>query len=208
MHQALRFRLAAPFAAMLLLPALAVAQAGNQSDIGFPNTTGSGASGGSFAGPGLRTVSDLFSREGQGTRFRSSGIGCAVRTRARAYADSVAAVPRPVRIAAVDALLAGSPSADPAAVAAALAGRAPRAREEARRLADALRGLYAPPSGCPDRTRDYPEAGRWEEAFRAYRAFMRVLPDEALAPPAPELLAVHDALREVLPRSTRRREGR
>ena len=205
MHQSLRFCLAAPFAAVLLLvPARAAAQIGNQSDIGFPNTTGSGATGGSFAGPGLRVMNELFARDRSGTRFRSPGVGCAVRTAARAYADSVAAAPRASRSPAVDALLAGSPSADPAAVAAALSRGAPRAQEEARRLADALRGLYDPPTGCPDHAREFPEAGRWEEAIRAYRALLRALPDEALAPPAAELVAVHEALDGVLRKSTRR----
>ncbi|HYW09491.1 MAG TPA: hypothetical protein VE913_21195, partial [Longimicrobium sp.] len=106
------------------------------------------------------------------------------------------------------ALLAGSPSADAAAVAAALSRGAPAAAGPARALADALHGLYDPRTGCPDDPREFAEAPRWEEAIRSYRELLAALPDEALAPPAPELLAVHGALRSVLVKFTRRREGR
>ena len=208
MHRSLRFRLAAPLAATLLLAVGAAAQTGNQSDIGFPNVTGSGAVGGHLNGPGLRGANELFVHDALATRFRNAAVGCGVRSAARAYADSAAAAPRDPRSAAVYALLAGSPSADAGALAAALSRGAPAAAGEARALANALRGLYAPPTGCPDDAEEFAEAPRWEEAFQAYRAFLRALPDEALAPPAPELLAVHDALENVLVKSTRRRERR
>ncbi len=204
MHPILRFCLAAPAAAVFLLPVRAAAQSGNQSDIAFPNTTGSGAAGGSFAGPGLRSVNALFASDALGTRFRSAGVGCTVRTAARMYADSVAAAPRGAGSPAVLALLLGTPSADAAAVASALSRGAPRAQEEARRLSDALHGLYAPPAGCPDDAGEFPEAGRWREAIRAYHALLRALPDAVLAPPPAELLTVHDALQGVLLKSTRR----
>lgn len=208
MHQSYRFRLAAPLVAALLLSTGAAAQGGNQSDIGFPSVTGSGALGANMSGPGLRGVNELFARDSRATRFRNATVGCSVRTAARAYRDSVAGVPRDPRSAAVDALLAGSPSADAAAVAAALSRGAPAAAGETRALADALHGLYDPRTGCPDDAREFAEAPRWEEAIRMYRELLAALPDEALAPPAPELLAVHGALQSVLVRSTRRREGR
>jgi hypothetical protein len=148
-------------------------------------------------------VNGLFTSDASGTRFRSAGVGCAVRTVARTYADSVAAAPRGTGSPAVFALLMGTPSADAAAVASALSRGAPRAREEARRLSDALHGLFAPPAGCPDDADEFPEAGRWREAFRAYHALLRALPDEVLAPPSSELLTVHDALQGVLLKSTR-----
>ncbi|HYW09716.1 MAG TPA: hypothetical protein VE913_22320, partial [Longimicrobium sp.] len=118
MHRSHRFRLVAPLVGALLLATGAAAQGGNQSDIGFPIITGSGAVGGNMSGPGLRAGNALFARDSRSTRFRNATVGCSVRTAARAYRDSVAGVPRDPRSAAVDALLAGSPSADPAAVAA------------------------------------------------------------------------------------------
>jgi len=188
-------------AALLLAAAPIRAQTGNQTDI--PIGPIGAAAGGSYLGPGLRTVNELFARNGaDDTVFRNAGLGCAVRTAERVYRDSVAPLPHTPAEAAVLTLLGILPGTpDPAAVAAALSHGADPASPfglSARALADALNGLMRVPEGCPDERGAYAEAPRWQEAIRAFNDFIRHAPDAAFSPPAPELVAIHAALQTVV----------
>jgi hypothetical protein len=192
--------LAVSAAAALLAAAPAAAQSGNLSNITFPNITGSGPNGGSFLGAGLRTVNEMFAvGRNDAVEFRNGRVGCAARGAARAYRDSVAQVPRSQAQARVDALLIGSTG--PEAVAAALSHGAdagsPLGRLS-RALADALNGMLRPREGCGGAVGDYPEAEQWERAIRAFNDYVKGAPDQAFSPPAPELLAVHQALNFVV----------
>jgi hypothetical protein len=191
--------------ASLALAAPARAQTGNQSDVSGPYSNGP------FNG-GLRLENEMFSRVGNEVVFRTARTGCALRGAEQAYRDSVAPLPHtPAEQRVLDllAVTAGTPPTD--AVAAALARGADPASplgQAARRLADALTGLMQNRGGCGDSRDDYPEAPQWEEALKAYNDYVRGAPDSALSPPAPELLAIHDALQSVVTRALRNPNAR
>jgi hypothetical protein len=188
----------AALASLALAAAPAAAQSGNVSD------PSGHYSNGSF---GMRSVNELFSRRGNDVGFRSARIGCAVRFAERAYRDSVARQPQTPAQRRVFDLLGinpGTPSADP--VAAALAHGADPASPlgvAARRLADALKGLMTDREGCPEDRDEFPEAAQWQEAIKAFQAYVRDAPDLAFSPPAPELVVIHAALQEVIVRALR-----
>ena len=197
-------------AAVLLAAAPARAQTGNQSDPGPPTVSMAGE--GSFLGPGLRTENEMFAlARDADVVFRNASTGCALRTARRAFGDSVATAPRTaaqLRVQTLLGLVEGAPDAD--AVAAALAKGADPASplgQASRALADALLGLMRTPCTCSDNRADYTEAPQWQKAIRAFNHYLRTAPDSAFAPPAPELLAIHDALQTVIWRTldTRRR---
>ena len=193
-------RLAVP-AAVLLAAAPARAQSGNQSDPGPPSISMAGE--GSFLGPGLRTENEMFARISDAdVVFRTASTGCAVRTARRAFADSVAIAPRTaaqLRVQTLLGLVEGTPDVN--AVATALAKGADPASplgQASRSLAQALLGLMRHPCTCSDDRDDYTEAPQWQEAIRAFNHYVRTAPDSAFAPPAPELVAIHDALQTVI----------
>ena len=157
---------------------------------------------------GMRSVNEMFSQRGNDVVFRNSRIGCALRGAERAYRDSVATQPqtpaerRVLELLAIDA---GSPPVD--AVAAALAhGADPGSPlgQAARRLADALNGLMRDRGGCSDSRQEYPEAPQWDAAIDAFQDYVKDAPDSAFSPPAPELLAIHQALQSVVERTLSR----
>jgi hypothetical protein len=179
----------------------AAAQTGNQSDI--PITPISAAGGGSYLGPGLRTDNEMFTRtSGGNTFFRSAAMGCVLRTAEQVWRDSVAAAPRTPSERRVQILLGALPGpsqvdsvalalahgADPAST----TGRASRA------LAESLDGLLRDRCGCLERREDYVEAKPWQDAIRAFNDYVRIAPESAFAPPAPELVAIHAALQRVI----------
>jgi hypothetical protein len=189
-------------AAALLAGALpAAAQSGNQSDI--PITPISGAGGGSYLGPGLRTDNEMFTRTSGGhTFFRSAGMGCQLRTAEQAWRDSVAAAPRTpseMRVQILLGALPGPPQVDTVAVALAhgAAPASPTGRA-ARALAEALDGLLVNRCGCVERREEYVEAKPWQDAIRAFNDYVRIAPESAFSPPAPELVAIHAALQQVI----------
>lgn len=190
-----------PLAALaaLALAAPARAQTGNQSDISGPLSTGP------FAG--MRLENELFSHAGNAVVFRNARTGCALRGAEQAYRDSVSSLPHTPAEQRVLDLLAVTPGTPPAdAVAAALAHGADPASplgQAARRLADALKGLMQDRGGCGESRDDYPEAPQWQDAIDAFNDYVRTAPDSALSPPAPELIAIHDALQSVLTRALR-----
>lgn len=203
--------------ALLALSHPARAQSGNQSDNSGPNVTGSGAMGGSFLGAGLRSENEMFGRYADDVVFRNARIGCALRTAERLYVDSVSSRPRTQAENQVLALL-GIPDASAAAaasplvaVAGALAhGQAPESPLglAARRLATALDGLMRPREGCPDTRAGYDEAPQWQEAIRAFKAYVHDTPDLAFSPPAPQILAIHAAMQSVVANTLRVRDAR
>jgi len=178
-----------------LAAAPAAAQTGNQSDVSGPYSNGP-------FGAGMRSENEMFGRAGDVVVFRNARIGCALRGAERAYRDSVANLPLTPSQERVLTLLgahAGTPSAD--AVAAALArGSGPSSPlgQAARRLADALNGLMRDRGGCSSSREVYDEAGQWQEAIEAFQQYAKNAPAEALSPPAPELIAIHDALQAVI----------
>jgi hypothetical protein len=203
--------------ALLALSHPARAQTGNQSDNSGPNVTGSGPMGGSFLGAGLRSENEMFGRYADDVVFRNARIGCALRTAERQYVDSIAGNPRTqadVRVLTLLGILDASAAggASPAdAVAAALAhGQAPESPLglAARRLAVALDGLMRERDGCPDVRAGYREAPQWQEAIRAFKAYVHDTPDLAFAPPAPEILAIHAAVQSVVANTLRVRDAR
>jgi len=193
----------ATFAALAALASLALAGApasaqrgghhGNHSDHSGHHSTGS------F---GMRSENEMFGRNGDAVVFRNARIGCALRGAEQAYRDSVANLPLTPSQERVLTLLgahAGTPSAD--AVAAALArGSDPASPlgQAARALADALSGLMRDRGGCSSSREAYDEAGQWQQAIEAFKQYVKNAPDEALSPPAPELIAIHDALQAVI----------
>lgn len=194
------FRLAVT-AAVLLAAAPARAQIGNQSDVGPPVISMGGE--GSFLGPGLRTENEMFARINDAdVVFRNAATGCAVRTARRLFGDSVATAPRTaaqLRVQTLLGLVQGTP--ETGAVATALAKGADPASpfgQSARALANSLLGLMATPCICSDDRDDYTEAPKWQEAIRAFNHYVRTAPDSAFSPPAPELVAIHDALQTVI----------
>jgi hypothetical protein len=144
----------------------------------------------------------MFGRVGDAVVFRTARLGCALRGAERDFRDSVANVPvspSQERVLALLGARAGTPSAD--AVAAALAhGADPGSPlgQAARRLADALSGLMRDRGGCASTREGYDEAGQWKEAFDAFNRYVHDAPDEAFAPPAPELVEIHAALQAVI----------
>jgi hypothetical protein len=200
---------AAAFALLAARPALA--QFTTDNDFPLP-IGGGGPFAGSFLGPGLRTENELFRRMGERVTFRTPRIGCAVRGAAEAYADSVRRVARTPAEARVDSLLFAAEGSDRTALAARVAAALARgadpaspAGEHARELADALAGLFQNRGGCTfddpdgdDEEDEYPEAAQWYQAIKAYNDFITDAPDQVFAPPAPELLAIHDALQRVI----------
>jgi hypothetical protein len=189
-------------AAAIAAAAPARAQIGNQSDTSGPIPTGSGPAGGSFLGPGLRTENEMFARTGNQVTFRNARTGCALRTAERSYRDSVAAVtPTPSEMRVQTLLGARDGAADPNAVATALAhGASPDSPlgRAAQSLANALNGLMRDRGGCADTREAYDEAPQWQDAVRAFNDYLRTAPDDAFSPPAPELVAIHDALQSVV----------
>lgn len=189
-------------AAALLAAAPAAAQTGNQSDISGPNVTGSGAPGGSFLGAGLRTENEMFGRAGDRVVFRTPAVGCALRGAERAWRDSVNATTPTVAEDRVQTLLGartGSPDVD--AIARALAhGSSPDSPlgRAANALANALNGLMRDRGGCSGDRQAYDEAPQWQEAIRAFNEYVHGAPDSAFSPPAPELIAIHEALQSVV----------
>lgn len=192
----------ATFAALAALASLALAasparaQTGNDSDHSGHHVTGSW---------GMRAVNEMFGHSGDDVVFRTPRIGCALRGAESAYRDSVAALPQtPAQRRVLDllAINRGTPSAD--SVAAALArGAGPESPlgMAARRVADVLMGLMQERAGCPQERSEYPEAPQWQEAIDAFQDYVRHAPDSALSPPAPELLAIHQALLSVINRT-------
>jgi hypothetical protein len=197
-------------AAVVLAAAPAGAQIGGNTDIGPPVISTAG--GGSYLGPGLRTENEMFAGSGDDVTFRNAAIGCALRTAERLFGDSLATAPRTrsqLRVQTLLGLVEGTP--DPAGVANALAKGADPASpfgQASRALADALVGLMRDRCACVDDRDQYTEAPRWREAIRAFNHYVRTAPDSAFAPPAPELLAIHDALQTVVWRTLATRRGR
>ncbi|HYJ78247.1 MAG TPA: hypothetical protein VEW03_01490 [Longimicrobiaceae bacterium] len=148
---------------------------------------------------------------------------CAVGSAIDAYRDSVSrsvsadsvrrdAERRVMELLAADSLQGASAVR---AVADALAGpygdESPVGRA-ARRVAEALIGLLQPRGGCvvePAERREQGrrEAERWTRALRAYSDFIEAAPPSLFSPPAPELLALHDALEDVMGRVSVIRSG-
>jgi hypothetical protein len=194
-------------ACAVLAAAPARAQSGNNSDNGGFIPAGSGPQSGSFLGPGLRTENELFARRQGQVVFRNVRTACALRGAERAYRDSVAATTPTPSEARVQTLLgAREGSGDADAVAAALRhGAAPDSPvgKAARTLADALNGLLRDRGACGAERQDFDEAPQWQEAIRAFNDYVRTAPDEAFSPPAPELVAIHDALQSVVYRTLR-----
>ncbi|HET7234591.1 MAG TPA: hypothetical protein VFJ16_31555 [Longimicrobium sp.] len=186
--------------ALILAAAPARAQSGNQSDIPIPPISGAGS--GSFLGPGLRAENEMFGRNNNGVVFRNAKTGCAIRNAAQAYRDSVATAPRTPSQAQVQTLLGAlDGTADPAAVESALAHGADPASDVGRAasaLANALNGLLRNRGGCSDDRNAYTEAPQWQEAIRAFNDYVRTAPDSMMSPPAPQLVAIHDALQSVI----------
>lgn len=199
----LRALAAAALAAAAAAPARA--QIGNQSDNSGPNVTGSGPNGGSFLGAGIRTENEMFGRSGDRVVFRNPAVGCALRGAERAYRDSVAnTTPTPSEQRVQTLLGAREGGGDADAVARALAhGAAPDSPlgRQARALADAMNGLMRDRGGCADDRQAYDEAPQWQEAVRAFNDYVHHAPDEAFSPPAPELVAIHQALQSVVART-------
>ncbi|HSU13337.1 MAG TPA: hypothetical protein VLK66_04510 [Longimicrobium sp.] len=189
-------------AAAVLAAAPAAAQSGNNSDNSGFIPSGSGAHSGSFLGPGLRTENEMFARNGDRVTFRNARTGCALRGAERAYRDSIAATTPTAAEARVQTLLgARDGTGDADAVAAALAhGAAPDSPlgRAARSLADALNGLMRDRGACGADRDSFDEAPQWQEAIRAFNDYIHNAPDSAFSPPAPELLAIHDALQSVV----------
>jgi len=186
----------AALASLALAASPARAQTGNHSDHSGHYITGMW---------GMRSVNEMFGHSGNDVVFRTPRIGCSVRGAERAYRDSVASQPqspaqrRVLELLAIDA---GSPPVD--AVAAALAHGAPPGSPlalAAGRVANALSGLMQDRAGCPQQRKDYPEAPQWQEAIDAFQAYVRHAPDSAFSPPAPELIAIHQALLSVIDRT-------
>jgi hypothetical protein len=189
-------------AAALAAASPATAQTGNQSDISGPNVTGSGGPGGSFLGAGLRSENEMFSRSGDRVVFRTRGVGCTLRGAERAYRDSVLArtpTPAEARVQTLMGLREGTRDAD--VVARALAhGSGPDSPLglAARALADAVNGLMDDRCGCAAGRDGYEEAPQWKEAIRAFNDYVHGASDQAFSPPAPELVAIHEALQSVV----------
>jgi hypothetical protein len=195
----------AALASLALAAAPARAQQGNNSDNSGHYSAGSW---------GMRSVNELFSRVGNDVEFRSERIGCAIRGAERAWRDSVATHPQtPYQRFVSDLLTVGgaTPAAD--SVTAALvrgAGPGTPLTQAARRLATALNGLMRDRGGCSQtpadsisgrRPDEFPEAPQWQEAIRAYQAYVRNAPDGVFSPPVPELVAIHAALQSVITRA-------
>jgi hypothetical protein len=144
--------------------------------------------------------------------FRNAATGCAIRTARRLFGDSVAMAPRTaaqLRVQTLLGLVQGTPETD--AVATALAkGAAPASPfgQSARALANSLLLLMATPCTCSDDRDAYTEAPQWQQAIRAFNHYVRTAPDSAFAPPAPELVAIHDALQNVIWRTLTTVRGR
>jgi hypothetical protein len=189
-------------AALLPAAAPALAQGGNQSDVTGPNITGAGAAGGSYQGAGVNTENEMFAGAGSQTVFRTARIGCAVRDAGRAFRDSVAAAALSASETRAHTLLGslqGSPRADEvAAILAHGADPASPMGQAARDLARALTNLLRDAGACAERREAFSEAPQWREAIRAFNEYVRRAPDSALSPPAPELVAIHQALQRVV----------
>jgi hypothetical protein len=187
--------------ASLALAAPARAQTGNQSDVSGPYSNG-------IFSAGMRLENEMFSRAGNTVVFRNARTGCALRGAEQAYRDSVSPLPHtPAEQRVLDllAVTAGTPPAD--AVAAALAHGADPASplgQAARRLSDALTRLMRDRGGCAESRDEYPEAPQWQEAVMAFNDYVRNAPDSAFSPPAPELVAIHQALESVVTRTLAR----
>lgn len=206
----------AALAALAAAAAPLAAQTGNQTDVTGPILTGSGPSGGSFLGAGLRSENEMFGRVGNQVVFRNARIGCAVRGAANAWRDSVQALQRsPAEQRVLDLVTAseGSPalaSLGPSITAALTHGGDAGSPFglAARRLADAMGGLLRNRGGCTQSRQDYGEAPQWQEAIEAFKAFVHDAPDSAFTPPAPELIAIHAALQSVVANALSRADAR
>jgi hypothetical protein len=155
---------------------------------------------------GMRSVNEMFAHNGNDdVVFRTPRIGCSLRGAEAAYRDSVATQPQtPAQRRVLDLLAINPGTPSPDAVVAALArGAGPDSPlgMAARRLATALTGLIQARAGCSEDRGEYPEAPQWQEAIDAFQDYVRNAPDSALSPPAPELLAIHQALLSVINRT-------
>jgi len=194
-------RLFPALAAAALLAAPALAQSGNQTDPPFNPPPG--AISGSYLGPGARFESELLLRVGNRVGFRDAAAGCAARRSVLAWSDSTARRTRTGAEHRVDLLMTRSTggAAGVEAMAAALRGGTgydSPTGQAALELASALDGLFLWRCDCPAEVEDYTEGGQWARAINAYGALLDVAPPALFSPPPPELLAIHDALRDVL----------
>lgn len=202
-------------AATLAAAAPVLAQSGNQSDVPGPNPTGSGAAGGSYQGAGMRLQNELFDQANGHTIFRTAHLGCLLRSAEKVYDDSLARTSTPPSVRRVETLMRSAPSTrSPAladSVAAALArGAAPGSVLDlhARALAAAVDGVMQDRCGCVGDRDGYVEAPQWQRALAAFEDYVHTAPDSALSPPAPELVAIRDALQTVVDRALDLRERR
>lgn len=196
--------LAAALAALSTGALPAAAQIGNGSDLPPPPPP-TGFTRGDAAAVSPRFLADL--------RADACAVGAAVNARQ----DSLDRVVRDdsVRLDAERRVMellttADSSAAAPAVREVARALRGPydegsRVGRAAQRVAEALIGLLQPRGGCTveqDDRRDENrrESSRWARALRAYSDFIETAPPALFNPPPPELIALHDALEDVIGR--------
>ena len=205
-------------AAAAILAGPAHAQQGGQSDVSGPIVTGSGGTGGTYQGAGLRVLHPVFMELDGHIFFASRDVGCAVRATVddlRRRKDRGELHPRL------------APRGDAAAATAAVwalldaTGDAGRAEDRVRRallppgteggdyerkvdeLLRRIRGLYVDAGECPLDPRNRAEAERWAQAFDAFDDLLDAMPDAVLAARPAELLALHAALAPVLEEAIR-----
>jgi len=71
-----------------------------------------------------------------------------------------------------------------------------------------LDGLMRDLGGCVPAREQYTEAPQWEEAIQAFNDYIHHAPDSAFSPPAPELIAIHEALQSVVTHALSRPDPR
>lgn len=200
-------------AALALAAVLAAVPAGAQpfrSDTKGPEVTGSGIA----RYPSIPTrdlEGALFRQVGERTAFRSQAVAdAALNAAAQAqnaacagtlvhppqWPDSLRADEAAQRI--VCGLLARSDSAQ--VLRALRQGRPGTPGDAAGTLVAALAGLAAERPGTfpGPRGRQFVDGSRWDAAMRAYDAFVESAPDELLADPPPELVAIGIILNQVV----------
>ena len=198
-----------PFAALALALAAPAAAQPFRSDVTGPVVTGSGVAGVGYHGAAFRDVQNALFRTRDGrVVFRTRAVADAVSSRAAVLLAEVCAS----RLEAPDAwnhrmvlpdtaqrivcgLLRtpGLDSPEARATLAALAGPDGVAGEDAVRLVAALAGLFLTPAEAVDKDGRWIAGERWEQAFRAYEAFLDGAPDAVLDPP-PAVLATVGAI--------------